>query len=75
MEQRDRDVVHGNAGDCLSIELSVVSVAVEYEIGAMAIDDFGRTGRAEEGINFRCFSLNRCSDRSIMQHDYTLRGA
>ncbi len=42
-EELHGDVVDGDAGDGCAFEASVVGVAVEDEIGAVAIDDFGET--------------------------------
>jgi len=49
LQQSDSDIVNGNAGGGFSITFTVVGMAMQNEIGPMAIDDLGEARGARKG--------------------------
>ena len=58
LEQGDSDVVDGAATDGFSLQLSVMCMAVQHQIGTVTIDDLGETRRTEKSEYLGRFALN-----------------
>src|ERR1700688_3434077 len=55
-----------------SVELPVVSVSMNDEIGAVPVDNFCQARSSKKRRNLWRFAFNRCCDRCVMQYDHAL---
>ena len=60
LQQSDSDIVNGNAGGGFSITFTVVGMAMQNEIGPMAIDDLGEARGAKKRINLMGLAFDGC---------------
>src|SRR5579872_261590 len=75
LQQRQGDVVNGNAGGGFTIHAAVVGMAMKDEVSAVPVGDFGQARGAQVGINFGGFALHGGTDGGVMNHDNALFGA
>ena len=66
-KRRRGDVVNGNSSGSLSIEDTVVGVAVKHSVDSKPIDRIFQPAGTKEGKNFGMFSFQRGTDRRVMQ--------
>src|SRR5690242_6790691 len=75
LQQGQGHVVDGNASGGFAFHAAMVSVAVQDEVGAVAVSHLGQARGAEVGINFGGFALHGGADRGIVDHHNALFGA
>ena len=61
-EESDRHIGHGNPRRRSAVELAVVGMAVDDQVGTVAVYYFGEARGAEERKNFGSFAIDSASD-------------
>ena len=75
LKKSDRHIADRDSCQCLAIQLAMMSMTVQNEIGAVPVDHFREAGSAQKSHDFGIFAADSRGNGGIVKDDHTFGGA